>query len=202
MTGTGRSDCGMVHGRFQPFHLGHLACTLAAARLCDQLFIGITNPDRRSLALEPTERHRHLAHANPFSYTERLLMIRAALSDEGIEDRANVIPFPIDQPALWEDYVPGGAVHYLRAFTSWGHEKVSRLRGHGYRVCLLESQDSIAITGTEIRREMRDGGSRWRSLVPAGTARVIRRLKANDPDEAFGNSNQTNGGERVLGSCQ
>jgi cytidyltransferase-like protein len=34
-----------VHGRFQPFHYGHLEYTLAALACCDHRIIGITNPD-------------------------------------------------------------------------------------------------------------------------------------------------------------
>ena len=36
---------GMIHGRFQPFHLGHLEYLRGAAERCDEVFVGITNPD-------------------------------------------------------------------------------------------------------------------------------------------------------------
>ncbi len=35
---------GVVHGRFQPFHLDHLKYALAGLTHCDYLFVGITNP--------------------------------------------------------------------------------------------------------------------------------------------------------------
>ncbi len=35
---------GMVHGRFQPFHLGHLEYTLKALACSQTLIVGITNP--------------------------------------------------------------------------------------------------------------------------------------------------------------
>jgi cytidyltransferase-like protein len=34
-----------VHGRFQPFHVGHLEYVMRAAELCDLLYIGVTNRD-------------------------------------------------------------------------------------------------------------------------------------------------------------
>ena len=37
---------GMIHGRFQPFHKGHLEYMRGAAECCDELFVGITNPTR------------------------------------------------------------------------------------------------------------------------------------------------------------
>ena len=37
----------MIHGRFQPFHNGHLDYLRGALARCDELFVGITNPDPR-----------------------------------------------------------------------------------------------------------------------------------------------------------
>ena len=36
---------GMIHGRFQPFHLGHLEYLQGAAAQSDEVWVGITNPD-------------------------------------------------------------------------------------------------------------------------------------------------------------
>ena len=44
----------MIHGRFQPFHNGHLAYLCGAAARCDELFVGITNPDVRRAAIQAT----------------------------------------------------------------------------------------------------------------------------------------------------
>ena len=35
----------MIHGRFQPFHNGHLEYLRGAAARSDEVFVGITNPD-------------------------------------------------------------------------------------------------------------------------------------------------------------
>ena len=35
----------MIHGRFQPFHNGHLEYLAGAAERSDEVFVGITNPD-------------------------------------------------------------------------------------------------------------------------------------------------------------
>ncbi|TMK95420.1 MAG: hypothetical protein E6G42_02925 [Actinobacteria bacterium] len=45
----------MVHGRFQPFHNGHLEYLRGAAARCDELFVGITNPDPRRIKEEPSD---------------------------------------------------------------------------------------------------------------------------------------------------
>ena len=90
------TDWGMIHGRFQPFHNGHLEYLLAAAARCDRLLVGITNPDRLRTRPEPEDPVRHLPESNPFTYTERLLMTEAAAGAAGLE--ITVIPFPMDRP--------------------------------------------------------------------------------------------------------
>jgi len=72
---------GMVHGRFQPFHNGHLEYVLEAAGHCRELLVGITNPGPDPVPAEPASPHRHLAEANPFPFAERSAMIRAALAE-------------------------------------------------------------------------------------------------------------------------
>ena len=98
----------MVHGRFQPFHNGHLECLQQASTRCRRLLIGITNPDRHSLIAEPGDPSRHLPASNPFTFTERLLMITAVLRDTPLRVPSYVIPFPINSPEVWNDYVPSG----------------------------------------------------------------------------------------------
>lgn len=169
-----RVRLGMVHGRFQPFHLGHLAYLRGAAARSERLLVGITNPDRLRTVDEPADPARGLPEANPWSYTERLLMLAAVLADEGLAD-ALVIPFPVGQPELWPDYVPAGTTHFLRVFDAWGEEKAARLRAAGFAVEVLDVGAPKEVTGTEVRARLAAGGD-WEALVPAGTARVLREL--------------------------
>jgi nicotinamide-nucleotide adenylyltransferase len=164
----------MIHGRFQPFHNGHLEYLRGAAARCDELFVGITNPDPRRIKEEPSDPLRHLPESNPFTYVERLLMIAAVAADEGI--RAHVIPFPVNEPELWPAYVPEGVTQYLRLFSDWGGTKLDRLRVAGYEVVVLDEGAEKQISGADVRETMRSGGD-WERLVPAGVARVIRSLE-------------------------
>lgn len=161
---------GMVHGRFQPFHRGHLAYLLAAAARCDDLLVGITNPDRRALRPEPSDPLRHLPGSNPLTYTERLTMIAAAAADAGLGVR--IVPFPITEPELWDDYVPAGVVHLLRVLSPWGGTKAERLRARGFRVEELAASEGTEISGTQVRQAIRGRGE-WRHLVPPAVARLI-----------------------------
>lgn len=161
---------GMIHGRFQPFHRGHLSYLLATAERCDEVVVGITNPDRRAMRAEASDPLRHLPEANPFTYAERMAMVAGAAADAGVAVR--ITPFPIGEPDLWDDYVPAGVVHFIRLFSPWGDTKAGRLRAHGFRVEVLAAPEGKAVSGAEVRAAIRDGGD-WRPLVPSAVARAI-----------------------------
>jgi nicotinamide-nucleotide adenylyltransferase len=166
----------MIHGRFQPFHNGHLEYLRGAAERSDEIWIGITNPDPARVKPEESDPARHLPESNPFSYAERLLMAKAAAADLGLDPASvHVIPFPVNEPELWPAYVPEGVTQYLRLFSAWGGTKLERLRKAGYEVVILDEGAAKEISGAEVREALRDGGD-WRSLVPPGVAGVLAEL--------------------------
>ena len=165
----------MIHGRFQPFHNGHLAYLLGASIRCERLLVGITNPDRMRIRFEEDDPKRHLPDANPFTYTERLLMIDESVREAAPAVPVHVIPFPVSEPELWPDYVPAGTVHFLRLFSSWGARKLERLRASGFDAVVLDEGAAKDVSGEEVRELMRHGG-RWEAHVPPAVARVIRSL--------------------------
>jgi nicotinamide-nucleotide adenylyltransferase len=160
----------MIHGRFQPFHNGHLEYLRGAAERSDEVWVGITNPDPARVKEEPSDPLRHLPESNPFTYAERLLMVKAAAADAGID--VHVIPFPVNEPELWDAYVPRDVTQYIRLFSDWGGTKLDRLREAGYEVVVLDEGAEKQISGADVRAALRDGGD-WRALVPAGVARVL-----------------------------
>jgi len=167
----------MIHGRFQPFHLGHLQYLRGAAERSDEVFVGITNPDPARVRPEPSDPARHLPESNPWSYAERMLMVKAAALDLGL-DLAHVhpIPFPVNEPELWSAYVPAGVTQYIRLFSDWGGTKLDRLRGAGYEVVVLDEGAEKEISGADVREALRSRGD-WQALVPPGVARVISSLE-------------------------
>ena len=168
---------GMVHGRFQPFHNGHLEYLKGAAARCEELFVGITNPDPERIKPEDSDPLRHLPESNPYSYVERLLMVKAAALDAGIDlARLHVIPFPVNEPDLWRAYVPEDVVQFIRLFSDWGGTKLDRLREAGYEVVVLDEGAEKDVSGAEVRAALREGGD-WESLVPPGVAGVLKELE-------------------------
>jgi len=139
---------GMIHGRFQPFHNGHLEYMRGAAERSDELWVGITNPDPARILPEVSDPARHLPESNPYTYDERLLMVKAAARDLGLDpERVHVIPFPVNEPDL----------------------------AAGYEVVILDEGVEKELSGADVRAAMR-AGSEWESLVPPGVARVLRDL--------------------------
>jgi nicotinamide-nucleotide adenylyltransferase len=164
----------MIHGRFQPFHNGHLEYLRGAAARSDEVFVGITNPDPTRIKEEPSDPLRHLPESNPFTYVERLLMVQAVAEDEGM--RVSVIPFPVNEPDLWAAYVPPGVTQYLRLFSEWGGTKLDRMQEAGYEVVVLDEGIEKGISGADVRAAIR-AGAEWEALVPPGVAHVIRSLE-------------------------
>ena len=160
----------MIHGRFQPFHNGHLEYLLGAAERSDEVWVGITNPDPTRVKPEPADPLRHLPESNPYTYAERLLMVSAAGEDAGVAVR--VIPFPVNEPELWHAYVPDGVTQFIRQFSDWGSTKIERFRAAGYDVVILDEGAAKEVSGVDVRAAMRSLED-WRSLVPPGVARVI-----------------------------
>jgi cytidyltransferase-like protein len=168
---------GMIHGRFQPFHNGHLEYLRGAADRSDEVWVGITNPDPARIKPEPSDPLRHLPESNPYSYAERLLMVKAAAADLELDPRrVHVIPFPVNEPELWPAYVPHGTTQYLRLFSDWGGTKLERLRAAGYQVVVLDEGAEKGISGADVRAAMREGRE-WDRLVPPGVARVVSEFK-------------------------
>ena len=166
----------MIHGRFQPFHNGHLEYLRGAAARSDEVFIGITNPDPERIRPEASDPLRHLRESNPYTYVERLLMVKAAAADAGIAaERVHVIPFPVNEPELWDAYVPRDVVQFIRLFSDWGGTKLQRLREAGYEVVVLDEGAEKEVSGADVREALREGGE-WQRLVPPGVARVLRQL--------------------------
>ena len=164
----------MVHGRFQPFHNGHLEYLRGAYERSTEVFVGITNPDPARIKPEQSDPLRHLPESNPWTYAERLVMVKSAARGAGLDlSRVHVIPFPVNEPELWPAYVPAGVTQYIRLFSAWGGTKLDRFREAGYEVVVLDEGVEKQISGANVREALREDGD-WEALVPAGVARVIR----------------------------
>ena len=169
---------GVVHGRFQPLHKGHLDYIKDAKLQCSFLYIGIANPDPCLTEFNVNSPHRSLAESNPFSYHERLRMIRLSLEEIGLRsDEYEVVPFPVNKPELLFHYVPLDSVFFITIYDGWGMEKKRILEGEGLEVVVLEEgdEDLKVASGTHIRSLMKNDKN-WKEHVPSATVDYLESL--------------------------
>ncbi|MFP4474588.1 MAG: nicotinate-nucleotide adenylyltransferase [Desulfatibacillaceae bacterium] len=168
-------DIGVIHGRFQVLHNDHLAYILAGKSRCLRLVVGITNPDPTAVLDTVADPDRSDPHANPLTYYERYLMVCETLAGAGIS-RADfdVVPFPINLPELWSQYLPMHGVFFLTIYDGWGEEKLRMFRQAGLDTEVLwrRGPGEKGITGTDVRGRMARREP-WRHLVPPEVARLV-----------------------------
>lgn len=167
---------GVIHGRFQPLHHGHMEYLLAGKSRCEFLFIGITNPDPALTSENTTHPSRSLPLSNPFTYFERLLMLRDALVENGVKrEEFEVVPFPINYPNLIRYYVPMDALFFVTVYDEWGWDKVRVLQSLNVRFDIMWERDMSErfTTGTEVRNLI-VANEKWEHLVPKAVEAVIK----------------------------
>ena len=167
---------GVIHGRFQIFHLKHMEYVLAAKMHCKRLFIGITHPDARFRAVSPRDIHGTTRRDNPMTYYERMEMIQRALADFGVKrEEYEVVPFPVTRPDLIAQYLPADSVHYLGIYDDWGRERARLLKEQGLPVEILWEKPAAqrGVVSTDVRTCIEQGED-WQELVPRAVYDYIR----------------------------
>ena len=155
---------GLFVGRFQPFHLGHLAAIKDVLKEVDELVIVIGSAQ-----------YSHNLN-NPFTAGERLIMVRKALEEAGIDySRVWVVPVPdAHLHMMWvsavEGYTPSFSVVY-------SNEPLTRrlFIEAKYRVKSIRFHERKLYSSTEIRERMLKEES-WEKLVPKSVAVFIKEI--------------------------
>lgn len=161
-------DNGVIHGRFQIFHLKHMEYLLAAKMHCRKLYIGIARPDNTFAASSPLDIHGTTRRDNPMTYLERVEMIQGALAGFGIKrEEYEIVPFPINRPEYITQYVPENAVHYVGIYDEWSEERYQRLVQQKLNVVVLwrKNPEEKGLVATDVRMAI-ERGENWQNLVP------------------------------------
>jgi nicotinamide-nucleotide adenylyltransferase len=151
-------------GRFQPFHLGHIEAIKDILKEVDELVIVIGSAQ-----------YSHNLN-NPFTAGERLIMIRKALEEAGIDySRVWVVPVPdAHLHMMWvsalEGYTPSFSVVY-------SNEPLTRrlFIEAKYKVKPIRFHERKLYSSTEIRERMLKEES-WEKLVPKSVAVFIKEI--------------------------
>lgn len=171
-----KAPVGVIHGRFQMLHNGHMEYLLAGKARCDYLLIGISNPDASLMRFSAANPHRSAAASNPLSYYERFQMLRLALLEAGVpREEFDIVPFPINYPELLLNYVPRDAKFFMTIYDAWSEEKKRSLESLGCEVEVMwrRSNDEKEISGTEVREAIARGEP-WNHLVPPSVYAYVR----------------------------
>jgi cytidyltransferase-like protein len=175
------ADCGSIHGRFQPFHRGHLEYALEAFQRCGHLFIGITQHNIEALRWSALDvaKHRSEPSSNPFTYSDRMKIIESSLVGENIDrSRFSIIPFPIETPTELDQYLRKDVVIFTTVYDEWNRSKIEILKQHGYVVVTLWEREEKIFEGKTIRQLIAKGDRRWEAMVPVGAVDPINQFWA------------------------
>ena len=153
---------GLVIGRFQPFHKGHLSVIREVLGQCDEVVVVIGSAEESHTA------------TNPFTAGERYQMILSSLTPAE-RPRVHMIPIrDVNRYAAWvnhvESYVPPFDVVYSNSDLTR-----SLFSEAGYSVKKTKEYDMAKYSGTEIRRRIASGG-KWQPLVPPPVVGIVEAL--------------------------
>jgi nicotinamide-nucleotide adenylyltransferase len=156
---------GLYVGRFQPFHKGHLGAIQNALEGVDELIVVIGSAQ-----------YSHNSH-NPFTAGERLVMVRRAVSEAGLDNgRLWIVPVPdVHLHMLWVSAVEG----YTPKFNVvYSNEPLTRrlFMEAGYQVKDIPFFDRKVYISTLVREKMIKNDDGWMELVPKSVAEFIAEI--------------------------
>ncbi len=155
---------GLLVGRMQPVHKGHLQVIKRILEGVEEVIIGIGSAQ--------------LSHTlkDPFTAGERVMMLTKALTENDIPaSKYYILPIQdIECNSVWVAHVKMLSPPFEHVYT--GNPLVQRLFiEEGYEVTEPPLFNRKLYSGTEVRRRML-AGEEWESLVPKSVVDVIREI--------------------------
>jgi len=155
---------GLIVGRFQPLHLGHLAAIREVLSKCDDLVIVIGSAE---------ESH---TDKNPFTAGERYQMVISSLSAEE-RPRVHIVPVrDVNRYSVWVNHVESYVPPFDVVFSNSDLTR-SLFSQAGYEVSKTRAYDTRKYSATAIRKKIASG-QRWQHLVPKPVASMLEGLDA------------------------
>ncbi|MBR3197676.1 MAG: nicotinamide-nucleotide adenylyltransferase [Methanobrevibacter sp.] len=155
---------GILIGRMQPVHNGHMEVIKRILEEVDEIVIGIGSAQ--------------LSHEvkDPFTAGERVLMMTQALAEIDVDpSRYYIIPMQdINFNAIWASHVKMLTPPFSIVYS--GNPLVKQLFAEeGYEVRQPPLYDRIHLSGTEVRRRILEDKN-WQELVPKATADLLKEI--------------------------
>jgi len=157
---------GLLIGRFQPFHLGHLDAVLFGLARTENLFICIGSSNKSN------------ERKNPFSAEERREMITLSI-EPSITDRIKIFDIPdVGDHEKWTFEIDKIVPKYDVVFTNDEFTK-TLFEKRKISVISVVLKDREKFSGTNIRNLIIEDKN-WRDLVPQGTRNVLDNINAKE----------------------
>jgi len=157
---------GLLIGRFQPFHLGHLDAVLFGLAKTENLFICIGSSNKSN------------ERKNPFSAEERREMITLSI-EPSIIDRIKIFDIPdVGDHEKWTFEIDKISPKYDVVFTNDDFTK-TLFEKRKISVISVVLKDREKFSGTNIRNLITEDKN-WRDLVPQGTRNVLDNINAKE----------------------
>ncbi|WP_371503649.1 nicotinamide-nucleotide adenylyltransferase [Nitrosopumilus adriaticus] len=159
---------GLMMGRFQPFHLGHLDLAKQILDECDELIIAITSSQFNYL------------EKDPFTAGERIEMIHNSLNESSLDlTRCFVVSIENQfNVATWESYLKSALPHFDKVYS--GNDYVSMLLADsGIEVVTPKFLDRTQFNATRIR-SMIISDENWKDFVPNAVYDLLTKINAKN----------------------
>lgn len=155
---------GLIVGRFQPLHKGHLAAIREALGKCDDLIVVIGSAEDSH-----TDR-------NPFTAGERFQMLISSLTPK---ERSRIFIVPIrdlNRYSVWVSHIESHLPPFDVVFSNSDLTR-SLFAKAGYEVRKTKAYNPKEYSATEIRRRIA-ADDEWERLVPEPVARILEAIDA------------------------
>jgi nicotinamide-nucleotide adenylyltransferase len=157
---------GLLIGRFQPFHLGHLEAFRFALSKVDKLWVGLGSSNK------PTQKN------DPFTAEEREKMILSSI-DDSMKDKISIYFIPdLDNHVKWIEKIDTIVPKFDIVFSN------DDLTKHLYstrsvQVTTIPFLKRDALSGTRIR-DLIISDQKWDDLVPEGTKNFLINISVKE----------------------
>ena len=157
---------GLLIGRFQPFHLGHLEALQFALSIVDKLWVGLGSSNKS------------IEKNNPFSAEERKEMILSSI-DDSMKNKITIYFIPdVDNHVKWIEKIDTIVPKFDIVFSN------DPLTDHLYskrsiQVMTIPFLKRDQLSGTRVR-DLIKSDQKWDDLVPSGTKAILENLDSKN----------------------
>ena len=159
---------GLLIGRMQPVHKGHINVIKDTLKEVDELIIGVGSADKSH------------TNSNPFTGGERILMLTKALRESKIDpSKYYIIPLEdIACNSIWVGHVKMLTPPFTKVYS--GNSLVQQLfEEENINVIQPPLCNRTEYSGTEVRKRILNNEN-WEDLVPLSVVKVIKEIKGTE----------------------